>query len=143
TSSTLNFAGIAHPGFSLRLAARAFAGIGALVSSIACSQTVRVGFRRGCPPAGVAGRARCTRPGAGRFTRSLARVCNLGCPPLDLPAFSPQAEVFPENSMRTAFANAATVRRDWYLVDATGKTLGRLASQVAARLRGKHKAAYT
>ena len=45
--------------------------------------------------------------------------------------------------MRTVFANAATVRRDWYVVDATDKTLGRLASQVASRLRGKHKAAYT
>ena len=38
--------------------------------------------------------------------------------------------------MRTVFANAATVRRDWYLVDATDKTLGRLASQLAMRLRG-------
>ncbi|HLS81044.1 MAG TPA: 50S ribosomal protein L13 [Steroidobacter sp.] len=45
--------------------------------------------------------------------------------------------------MRTVFANAAAVRRDWYVVDATDKTLGRLASQVAFRLRGKHKAAYT
>jgi large subunit ribosomal protein L13 len=45
--------------------------------------------------------------------------------------------------MRTVFANAATVRRDWYVVDATGQTLGRLASKVALRLRGKHKAAYT
>lgn len=45
--------------------------------------------------------------------------------------------------MSTVFANAQTVRRDWYVVDATGKTLGRLASQVATRLRGKHKAAYT
>src|SRR5690606_10378928 len=45
--------------------------------------------------------------------------------------------------MRTVFANAATVRRDWYVIDATGKTLGRLASEVAFRLRGKHKASYT
>jgi large subunit ribosomal protein L13 len=45
--------------------------------------------------------------------------------------------------MRTVFANAATVRRDWYVVDATGKTLGRLASELARRLRGKHKAAFT
>ncbi|HEU4653519.1 MAG TPA: 50S ribosomal protein L13 [Steroidobacteraceae bacterium] len=45
--------------------------------------------------------------------------------------------------MRTVFANTATVRRDWYVVDATGQTLGRLASKVAMRLRGKHKAAYT
>jgi large subunit ribosomal protein L13 len=45
--------------------------------------------------------------------------------------------------MRTVFANAATARRDWYVVDATGKTLGRLASELARRLRGKHKASYT
>lgn len=45
--------------------------------------------------------------------------------------------------MRTVFANEATVRRDWYVVDAAGKTLGRLASQLAFRLRGKHKASYT
>ena len=45
--------------------------------------------------------------------------------------------------MRTVFANEATVRRDWYVVDASGKTLGRLASQLAMRLRGKHKASYT
>jgi len=45
--------------------------------------------------------------------------------------------------MRTVFANEATVRRDWYVVDATGKTLGRLASEIASRLRGKHKASYT
>ncbi|HEY8537331.1 MAG TPA: 50S ribosomal protein L13 [Steroidobacteraceae bacterium] len=45
--------------------------------------------------------------------------------------------------MRTVFANAATVRRDWFVVDATDKTLGRLASEVARRLRGKHKAEYT
>jgi large subunit ribosomal protein L13 len=45
--------------------------------------------------------------------------------------------------MSTVFANAQTVRRDWFVVDATGKTLGRLASAVAMRLRGKHKAAYT
>jgi large subunit ribosomal protein L13 len=45
--------------------------------------------------------------------------------------------------MKTFSANPATVRRDWYLVDATGKTLGRLASEIARRLRGKHKAEYT
>ncbi|HEY4369291.1 MAG TPA: 50S ribosomal protein L13 [Steroidobacteraceae bacterium] len=45
--------------------------------------------------------------------------------------------------MRTVFANEATVRRDWFVVDASGKTLGRLASMLATRLRGKHKASYT
>ena len=42
--------------------------------------------------------------------------------------------------MRTVFANTATVRRDWYVVDATGQTLGRLASKIAIRLRGKRRA---
>lgn len=45
--------------------------------------------------------------------------------------------------MKTISANEATVQRDWYLVDASGKTLGRLASEIASRLRGKHKAEYT
>jgi large subunit ribosomal protein L13 len=45
--------------------------------------------------------------------------------------------------MKTFAAKAHEVRRDWYLVDATGKTLGRLASEVARRLRGKHKPEFT
>lgn len=45
--------------------------------------------------------------------------------------------------MKTVFANAATIRRDWFVVDAADKTLGRLASALAIRLRGKHKAEYT
>lgn len=45
--------------------------------------------------------------------------------------------------MRTYSARPGTVRRDWYVVDATGKTLGRLASEIARRLRGKHKPVYT
>ena len=45
--------------------------------------------------------------------------------------------------MKTYNATAATVRRDWFVVDATGKTLGRLASEIARRLRGKHKPEYT
>ena len=45
--------------------------------------------------------------------------------------------------MKTVSANAQTVKRDWYLVDATDKTLGRLASELAHRLRGKHKPVYT
>jgi large subunit ribosomal protein L13 len=45
--------------------------------------------------------------------------------------------------MKTVFANAATIRRDWFVVDATDQTLGRLASALAFRLRGKHKAEYT
>lgn len=45
--------------------------------------------------------------------------------------------------MRTFSAKLETVERDWYLVDATNKPLGRLASEVAKRLRGKHKPVYT
>ncbi|RPI16945.1 MAG: 50S ribosomal protein L13 [Lysobacterales bacterium] len=45
--------------------------------------------------------------------------------------------------MSTVFARPEQVRRDWYVVDASGKTLGRLATQIAMRLRGKHKAEYT
>ena len=45
--------------------------------------------------------------------------------------------------MKTFSAKPETVKRDWYLVDATDKTLGRLASEIARRLRGKHKAEYT
>lgn len=45
--------------------------------------------------------------------------------------------------MSTVFANAATVRGDWYVIDADGKTLGRLASGIAHRLKGKHKADYS
>ena len=45
--------------------------------------------------------------------------------------------------MRTTSATAATVRRDWFVVDATGQTLGRLAAEIARRLRGKHKPQFT
>ena len=45
--------------------------------------------------------------------------------------------------MKTYSAKADEVARDWYLVDAADKTLGRLASEIAHRLRGKHKAEYT
>jgi large subunit ribosomal protein L13 len=45
--------------------------------------------------------------------------------------------------MSTVFAKPATVRADWYVVDASGKTLGRLATQLAHRLKGKHKADYS
>jgi len=45
--------------------------------------------------------------------------------------------------MKTFSAKSETVKRDWFVVDATDKTLGRLASEVAHRLRGKHKPEYT
>ncbi|PCJ33688.1 MAG: 50S ribosomal protein L13 [Moraxellaceae bacterium] len=45
--------------------------------------------------------------------------------------------------MKTYSAKPETVERDWYVVDAEGKTLGRLAAAIALRLRGKHKPVYT
>ena len=45
--------------------------------------------------------------------------------------------------MKTFSAKAEDVNRDWFVVDASDKTLGRLASEIAHRLRGKHKAEYT
>ncbi|WP_273527250.1 50S ribosomal protein L13 [Pseudomonas sp.] len=43
----------------------------------------------------------------------------------------------------TVSAKPETVKQDWYVVDASGKTLGRLCSELARRLRGKHKPEYT
>ena len=43
----------------------------------------------------------------------------------------------------TKHANAATVKRTWYVVDGTNQTVGRMCSRIAAVLRGKHKASYT
>ena len=45
--------------------------------------------------------------------------------------------------MKTFSAKPSDITRDWYVVDATDQVLGRLASQIALRLRGKHKAIYT
>jgi len=45
--------------------------------------------------------------------------------------------------MKTIFAKSETVKRDWYVIDAEGKTLGRLATEISRRLRGKHKPEYT
>jgi large subunit ribosomal protein L13 len=43
----------------------------------------------------------------------------------------------------TKHANAATVQRDWYVVDGTNQTVGRMCAKIAAVLRGKNKAYYT
>ncbi|MHA7834763.1 MAG: 50S ribosomal protein L13 [Algiphilus sp.] len=45
--------------------------------------------------------------------------------------------------MQTTFANAQTAKREWVIFDAEGQTLGRLASEIARRLRGKHKPEFT
>jgi large subunit ribosomal protein L13 len=48
-----------------------------------------------------------------------------------------------QKNMKTFSAKPEEVRRDWYVVDATNKTLGRLSTEIARRLRGKHKPEYT
>jgi len=45
--------------------------------------------------------------------------------------------------MKTFSAKSETVKRDWYVIDVAGKVLGRVATEVARRLRGKHKAEFT
>ena len=45
--------------------------------------------------------------------------------------------------MKTFTATPSTITRDWCLVDATDKTLGRLATEIGSRLRGKHKPTFT
>src|SRR3982750_822852 len=53
------------------------------------------------------------------------------------------AETRQERAMKTFSAKPSDITRDWYVVDGTDQVLGRLASQIALRLRGKHKAIYT
>lgn len=45
--------------------------------------------------------------------------------------------------MKTFSAKAHEVKRDWFIIDASNKVLGRVATEIARRLRGKHKAEYT
>ncbi|MGH1472399.1 MAG: 50S ribosomal protein L13 [Cellvibrionaceae bacterium] len=45
--------------------------------------------------------------------------------------------------MKTISATPETVQRDWYIIDAAGKTLGRMSAEIATRLRGKHKPEFT
>ena len=47
------------------------------------------------------------------------------------------------STVSTTFVNSATARGDWYVVDASNKVLGRLATQIAMRLKGKTKASYS
>ncbi len=62
-----------------------------------------------------------------RATRTISRLYPLGI----------------EETVKTYTATPSTIKRDWYVIDATGKVLGRLASEAAKRLRGKHKPEYT
>ena len=73
--------------------------------------------------------------------RGLAALQHL-CICVNLPAFL-EPDPIQGPKMKTVFAKPERVQRDWYLVDASGKTLGRLASAIAFRLRGKHKPIYT
>ncbi len=45
--------------------------------------------------------------------------------------------------MKTYVARPSTIKREWFVVDAEGQTLGRIATEIASRLRGKHKPEYT
>ena len=45
--------------------------------------------------------------------------------------------------MKTYIARPSSIKRDWFVIDANGRTLGRLATEVARRLRGKHKPEFT
>lgn len=60
-----------------------------------------------------------------------------------LPKAAPPAAVDGYKRMKTFFANAQNAKRDWVVIDAEGQTLGRLASEIARRLRGKHKPEFT
>src|SRR5207237_2438122 len=62
------------------------------------------------------------------------------------PATLPSLQALPNpgrNEMKTFSAKPRDVEREWYIVDATDQVLGRLASAIALRLRGKHKPIYT
>ena len=50
---------------------------------------------------------------------------------------------FPLVPMKTYSPKSSDIRRNWYVVDASGKALGRLATEIASRLRGKHKPEYS
>jgi large subunit ribosomal protein L13 len=64
--------------------------------------------------------------------------------PIAKPDSRPVASLQLESKiMKTFSAKPDEVRRDWFLVDADGKTLGRLSTEIARRLRGKHKPEYT
>jgi large subunit ribosomal protein L13 len=59
------------------------------------------------------------------------------------PFVIPMNEPATQLPTKTLFAKAGSIRGDWYLINADGKTLGRLATQIAHRLKGKHKADYS
>ena len=82
-------------------------------------------------------------PGAGGPSAGNAPALQCGRPYSKIRGSLQDTQVPWSLPMSTVFARSETVRRDWYVVDASGKTLGRLATQLAMRLRGKHKPEYT
>lgn len=102
-----------------------------------------------------------TRLARGRGPARAPLVCIAAGRPLEFRAFRRGAAAFPGpgsatgdrggcltfpiglKTMKTFSAKPEDVRRDWYLVDATNKTLGRLSTEIARRLKGKHKPEYT
>ncbi len=65
------------------------------------------------------------------------------CPDIHMAAAYGEIFISGGKSMKTFMASPATIDRKWYVVDAEGMTLGRLASEVAKVLRGKNKAIFT
>jgi large subunit ribosomal protein L13 len=61
----------------------------------------------------------------------------------EVPTAEFRARIHSRNVMKTFSAKAAEVTHEWFVIDATDKVLGRVASEVALRLRGKHKPIYT
>lgn len=63
---------------------------------------------------------------------------------IEFSTFSDLRPIFQDGThMKTFSAKPHEVKREWFVVDATDKVLGRLATQIAHRLRGKHKAIYS
>jgi large subunit ribosomal protein L13 len=76
------------------------------------------------------------------YYKRVERGAGLVSTPAVLYTFAPFALTRFEYPMYTVFSKPEETRGDWFLVDAAGKTLGRLASQIAHRLKGKHKPNY-
>ena len=83
--------------------------------------------------------------GHGAIGRSQNKQCPGGRRKADPPQLSRRAaaRIRRETLMKTFSAKPAEVKHEWFVIDATDKVLGRVASEVALRLRGKHKAIYT
>jgi large subunit ribosomal protein L13 len=82
-----------------------------------------------------------------RGSRQAPQACSQGRPnrviPVSEQASRIQKRVTASIFMKTFSAKPHEVKRDWFLVDASDKVLGRLAAEIALRLRGKHKPEYT